>query len=87
MLIISIPLLTAGGYWTIVSPVLLTYLRHYISGVTMLEETLRETKHGYSDNIETTNAFFPGIPRFDNARRKIMGNTLSFEQLNQRRNN
>lgn len=53
----------AGGYWAILSPVLMTYLLLNLSGVALLEKTLQETKPGFTDYIETTNAFFPGFPR------------------------
>jgi len=53
----------AGGWWTIFSPLLMTYLLRRVSGVAMLERTLRETKPGYAAYMSRTNAFFPGLPR------------------------
>jgi steroid 5-alpha reductase family enzyme len=55
--------LAVGGYWTIFSPVLMTFFLRNVSGVTMLEKTLVITKPGYKEYIESTNAFFPWIPR------------------------
>lgn len=53
----------AGGYWTIYSPILMTLLLRNVSGVSMLERTLKDTKPGYKEYIENTNAFFPWFPR------------------------
>lgn len=52
-----------GGFWTIFSPVLMTILLRRVSGVTLLEKTLQDTKPGYKEYIETTNAFIPWFPR------------------------
>jgi len=54
---------SAGAFWTIFSPILMTFLLMRVSGVTMLEKTLKETKSGYADYIERTSAFFPWPPR------------------------
>jgi steroid 5-alpha reductase family enzyme len=56
----------SGGWWTIFSPLLMTYLLRRVSGVVMLERTLRETKPGYAAYMSRTNAFFPGLPRDTN---------------------
>lgn len=55
--------LAAGGWWTIFSPLLLTWLLLRVSGVKMLEEALIQTKPGYEDYLRTTNAFIPGMPK------------------------
>jgi steroid 5-alpha reductase family enzyme len=52
-----------GAYWTIVSPILITALLLKVSGVTMLEKTLQNTKPGYREYQESTNAFLPWRPR------------------------
>lgn len=57
----------SGVWWTIVSPVLITYLLLRVSGVFMLEQNLKKTKRHYSDYIGSTNAFFPW-PRKKNSR-------------------
>jgi len=54
---------TAGGYWTLFSPVLMTVLLLRVSGVALLEQTQIETKPQYRDYIESTSAFFPWFPR------------------------
>jgi len=55
--------LSAGGWWTIFSPLIMTGLLLRVSGVTMLERTLKDTKPGYQDYIETTSGFIPWFPR------------------------
>ena len=53
----------AGGFWTIFSPALMTYLLVRVSGVAMLEQGLKDTKTGYQDYIERTSAFIPWFPK------------------------
>ncbi len=51
------------GWWTIISPALMTWLLMRVSGVTLLEKNLTATKPEYKDYMECTNAFFPWFPR------------------------
>jgi steroid 5-alpha reductase family enzyme len=53
----------SGAWWTIYSPVLMTFLLVRVSGVSMLESALRDSKPGYREYIESTSAFFPLPPR------------------------
>jgi steroid 5-alpha reductase family enzyme len=55
--------LAAGAYWTIFSPIIMTGLLMRVSGVTLLEKTLKETKPGYKEYVETTSEFVPWFPR------------------------
>jgi steroid 5-alpha reductase family enzyme len=55
--------LAAGGWWTIFGPVIMTALLVRVSGVALLEKTLKETKPAYKEYIETTSAFIPWFPR------------------------
>lgn len=55
--------LAAGGWWTIVSPVLMTFLLLRVSGVALLEKDMHERRPAYRDYMARTNAFFPGPPR------------------------
>jgi steroid 5-alpha reductase family enzyme len=41
----------------------MTFLLVRVSGVSMLESTLRSSKPGYREYIETTSAFLPLPPR------------------------
>jgi steroid 5-alpha reductase family enzyme len=58
----------SGAWYTIFSPVLMTFLLRRVSGVAMLERTLRETKPGYLAYMTRTNTFFPWRPK-DSAER------------------
>lgn len=53
----------SGAWWTILSPLLMTFLLRRVSGVAMLERTLRQTKPEYRAYMARTNAFFPGWPK------------------------
>lgn len=53
----------AGGWWTIVSPLLMTFLLLRVSGVALLESDIAERRPGYRHYIERTNAFLPGLPK------------------------
>ena len=54
--------LSAGSWWAIVSPLLMSVLLLKVSGVTLLEQDIAERRPGYRDYIARTNAFFPGRP-------------------------
>lgn len=53
----------AGSWWTIFSPLMMTTLLMRVSGVTLLEKTLREEKPAYKEYMETTSEFLPWFPR------------------------
>lgn len=53
----------SGGWWTIISPLLMTFLLLRFSGVTLLEKDIRERRPAYREYIAQTNAFFPGPPK------------------------
>lgn len=53
----------AGAFWTIVSPLLLTWLLLRVSGVRLLETDLVKEKPGYRDYVARTSAFLPMRPR------------------------
>jgi steroid 5-alpha reductase family enzyme len=55
--------LSAGGWWTIFSPILMTILLLRVSGVTLLEKNLKEQKPEYKEYAETTSEFIPWLPR------------------------
>lgn len=54
--------LAAGQWWTIFSPILMTWLLLRVSGVTMLERTMK-LKPGYEEYRRRTNAFLPWFPK------------------------
>lgn len=56
---------TPGSFWTIYSPAVMTFLLMRVSGVSLLEQRLREAKPAYRDYVERTSAFFPWFPKSD----------------------
>jgi steroid 5-alpha reductase family enzyme len=50
--------LSTGAYWTIISPLLMTFFLLKFSGVGRLETTMRE-RAGYKHYMRSTSAFFP----------------------------
>ena len=54
--------LAAGGWWSILSPIIMTYLLTRVSGVALLEKSL-DAKPGYREYVESTSAFIPWFPR------------------------
>lgn len=54
--------LAAGFWWTAFSPILMTYLLLKVSGVAMLERTMK-TKPGYEDYMQKTSSFVPWFPK------------------------
>jgi steroid 5-alpha reductase family enzyme len=53
---------SAGGWWTLFSPALMTFLLLRVSGVALLEKTM-ETRPAYQEYMEKTSAFLPWFPR------------------------
>ena len=51
-----------GAWWTIFSPVLISILLLRVSGVTLLESSLKRNRPGYVDYVARTCAFFPRPP-------------------------
>ena len=55
--------LSAGAWWSIIAPLLMTFLLLKVSGVSLLEKDIGDRRPEYRDYISRTNAFFPGPPR------------------------
>ena len=55
--------LSAGAWWSIVGPLLISFLLLKVSGVTLLEKDIGNRRPQYADYVLKTNAFFPGPPR------------------------
>ena len=53
---------TPRGWLTVLSPLLMTWLLLRVSGVTLLEESLKRSKPGYRAYMARTPAFFPRFP-------------------------
>ena len=52
--------LSAGGWWTIFAPLLMSVLLLKVSGVALLEKDIANRRPRYAKYVENTNAFFPG---------------------------
>lgn len=55
--------IASGSYWTIIGSLGMTLLIIKVSGVSLLEKSLNETKPQYRDYIERTSAFLPWFPK------------------------
>ena len=58
-----ITLATPMGLWTVISPITITFLLLKVSGVTLLEKTMVDTRPKYREYINRTSAFFPWFPK------------------------
>jgi len=56
--------LAAGAWWTIVGPLIMSFLLLRFSGVRLLERDIGERRPAYAEYVRRTNSFFPG-PRKD----------------------
>lgn len=56
-----------GGWWTVFSPLLMTFLLLRVSGVPLLERTMRSRHAEYAKYAARTSAFFPWWPRNENS--------------------
>jgi steroid 5-alpha reductase family enzyme len=54
---------SAGGWWTLFAPLLMSVLLLKVSGVALLEKDIGARRPAYRDYIARTNAFFPGPRR------------------------
>jgi len=55
--------LSAGAWWSLLAPVLMTVLLLKVSGVALLEKDIGERRPAYAQYIAKTNAFFPDPPK------------------------
>lgn len=55
--------LSAGNYFSLLGSMLMTLLIVKVSGVALLEKTLKPQKPDYETYIEKTNSFFPWFPK------------------------
>ena len=52
-----------GGWWTVVSPVVITVVLLKMTGVALTEKTILEKRPQYRDYIERTSTFVPWFPK------------------------
>jgi steroid 5-alpha reductase family enzyme len=53
---------SGGAWWTLGSPLLMSFLLMRVSGVVLLEATIKDRRSGYAEYQARTHAFFPGPP-------------------------
>ncbi|MGD8385907.1 MAG: DUF1295 domain-containing protein [Desulfobacteraceae bacterium] len=61
--IFLIVLSTPHSLWTVISPITITFLLLRVSGVTLLEKSIEETRPAYRAYKENTSAFLPWFPK------------------------
>jgi len=54
---------SAGAWWSVAGPALMSLLLMRVSGVTLLEKDIGERRPQYAEYMRRTNAFFPGKPK------------------------
>lgn len=55
--------IAAGSYWQAIGAVFMTLLIIKVSGITLLEKSLNNTKPQYREYIQKTSSFFPWFPK------------------------
>ena len=55
--------IASGSYWQIMGTLIMILLIVKVSGVAMLERTLKDTKPAYSEYIKKTHSFIPWFPK------------------------
>lgn len=53
----------SGTYWVLIGSIIMTLLLLKVSGVSLLEKTLKEEKPDYREYIERTSPFLPWFPK------------------------
>lgn len=59
--------LASGGWWSLVSPLMMTVMLLKVSGVALLEKDIAERRPAYRAYIQRTSAFLPRPPRAGSA--------------------
>jgi len=54
---------SGSGAWGLIGSAVMTFFLMRVSGVPMLEYSLKKRREGYAEYIARTNAFFPGPPK------------------------
>ncbi len=55
--------IAAGSYFTLIGPIIMTFLLLKVSGVSLLEKSLKQDKPEYEDYIRRTSSFIPWFPK------------------------
>lgn len=55
--------LAASAWWSVISPIFMTFLLLKVTGVKLLEADIAQRRPDYADYIRRTSAFFPTFPK------------------------
>jgi len=58
-----ITLATPGSFWVVICPLLITFLLLKVSGVTLLEKIIVDSRPEYEEYIKSTSSFIPWFPK------------------------
>jgi steroid 5-alpha reductase family enzyme len=58
-----ITLSTPNGWWTVISPLIITAVLLKMTGIPLTEAAVKKTRPGYADYIERTSSFIPWFPK------------------------
>ena len=58
-----VALATPGGWWTMISPIIISIVLLKMTGVPLTEAALKTRRPGYADYIRRTSTFFPRPPK------------------------
>jgi steroid 5-alpha reductase family enzyme len=58
-----VALATPHGWWTIISPIIITIVLLKMTGVPLTEAALKARRPGYAEYIRKTSTFFPRPPK------------------------
>jgi len=64
---------SAGAWWTLASPLLMTFLLLRVSGVSLLEKDIAERRPAYRAYVQRTSAFVPAPPKPEGASGALNG--------------
>ena len=58
-----ITLSTPSGWWTIISPLIISIVLLKMTGIPLTEDNIKKTRPGYKNYVKRTSAFIPWFPR------------------------
>jgi steroid 5-alpha reductase family enzyme len=58
-----VALATPGGWWTVISPIVISIVLLKMTGVPLTEAALKTRRPGYAEYIKNTSTFFPWPPK------------------------
>ena len=65
--IFLIALATPNGWWTVISPIVITTVLLKMTGIPLMEKSIADQRPGYVEYIKSTSAFIPWFPGKENS--------------------